>query len=85
MSKDSAQAIRTDNDRFKILLCRNAAGDPWSPTPRLPYVHSRRFIPVWPRCCGAHHDTALTQEQLEAMGPQSLCGGDIGDEATAFA
>jgi hypothetical protein len=37
---------RPDNDRFKVLLCRNTAGDPWSPKPRLPYVRSRRFLPV---------------------------------------
>jgi hypothetical protein len=30
------------------------------------------------------HDTALTQEQLEAMGWQSVCGSDVGDEATTF-
>jgi hypothetical protein len=39
-------AVRTNNDRFEVLLCRNAAGDPWRPTPRLAYVHSRRFLPV---------------------------------------
>jgi hypothetical protein len=33
----------------------------------------------------AHIMTALTQERLEAMGPQSVCGGDVGDEATTFA
>jgi hypothetical protein len=43
---DSAQTVRTDNDRFEVLLCRNATGDPWRPTPRLPYVRSRRFLPV---------------------------------------
>jgi hypothetical protein len=33
-----------------------------------------------------HIMTQLTQERLElkAMGRQSVCGGDVGDEATTF-
>jgi hypothetical protein len=61
-------------------------------TSEMKQLHFRNtFRPKhWSELSKTQHQTVLelhmflTQERLEAMGRQSVCGGDIGDEATTF-